>query len=160
MDTKVLDILINSSENSPQNFKETVYWEKYKKTLIDHVKNLDINELRSGKYSQFSSFGFNEFFPKRKFVYRLKATIKLFWRYLFLNKAYPVNVPYSITSKDMAYRYCVLNGKLTNSKDISLIETSKFGNPQDVFEIKGKTYTMSFLNYYIRYCFVQKYIPY
>ncbi|MGZ8525434.1 MAG: hypothetical protein ACXWV1_13460, partial [Chitinophagaceae bacterium] len=68
MDTKILDSLIKCSENSPQNFRETVYWENYKKTLVRHVRELDINELRSGKYSQFASFGFNEFIPKRSLL--------------------------------------------------------------------------------------------
>jgi putative sugar O-methyltransferase len=60
----------------------------------------------------------------------------------------------------MAYQYCHLSSELTGSKNISLIQASKFGNPGDSFEIKGNTYTMAFLNYYIRYCFAQNHISF
>lgn len=163
MNTKVLDELISVSEKSPQIYQETAYWKSYKKEILKEVKELNINELRSGRYPRFASFGFNEFFAKKRFYHRLKAIVKLVWKYLFLNKPYSVNAPYAITSKDiqnMAYRYCEINGELAKSKHISSIQASRFGNPEDIFEIGGRIYTMSFLNYYIRYCFVQKQISF
>ena len=163
MNIESLNSLIKASEKAPVIFKETVYWAKYRDELIEEVRKMDIKDLRSGKHPRFASFGFNEFFPKRKFIDRLKDVVKLAWHYLFLNKPYfaPQLAPYSLTTHDvqeMAYRHCEMKGQLTRSKSIHSIEANRFGNPSDFFEIEGRTYTMAFLEYYLRYCFANQHI--
>lgn len=67
-------------------------------------------------------------------------------------------MPYGLYLSDIqetAYHHCELMGKLAGVKPISEIESSTFGNPRDIFEINGKKYTMPFLTYYVRMCYVQ-----
>lgn len=161
MNTELLESLLNASKNAPQIFRETPYWAKYRQEILEEVKKMDITALRSGRHPRLASFGFGEFSPKRSFYNRAKDTVKLLWKYFFLGQPYtsPPLAPYSLTTRDvqeMAYRHCELLGLLTGSKPIATLETSRFGNPSDIFEINGKPYTMAFLEYYTRYCFVHK----
>jgi putative sugar O-methyltransferase len=72
-------------------------------------------------------------------------------------------LPYGLQTSDIretAYRHCELVAQLTDSAPISSIEASTFGNPQDVFEVGGRMYTMPFLSTYLRYCSAQKHISF
>jgi putative sugar O-methyltransferase len=72
-------------------------------------------------------------------------------------------LPYGLSIPDireMAYHHCELMGKLTKAKHISEIEISTIGNPADIFEIDGRKYSVHFLSYYLRYCFMHKCIPF
>lgn len=150
--------MIQESEKAPDLYKETAYWARYRSELLDAVDKMEIDELRSGKYRRFASFGFNEFHPRRSFYNKGKDMVKLTLNYLFSNRPYfpTFLAPYSLSLEkvqEMAYHHCQLKCALTKSKDISTIETGGFGNPRDVFTVNGKTYTMAFLSFYIRYCF-------
>lgn len=164
MNTQLLQTLINSSEQAPQEFRETIYWDKKRKNLLKDVAELDLNELRSGKFPSFAAFGYNEFIKKRS-LFRWGKIIgtKVYKTYVKKSKkeARSLNpfAPYFLEFSDvreMAYKLCEVYGELTNSVSISEIQSSRFGNPQDVFEMEGRVYTMAFLNYYLRYCFVNQ----
>lgn len=154
--------LIEEYNNSQNEFHETKYWEVYKNPILATINQMDINELRSGKYPILSKFGFNEIVFRKfsSFKTRLKIVSYLLWKILVKNENYR---PYSVDKSDlreMAYRHCKLYGEMTGAKDISFFEVSKFGNPGDLFEINGKLYTMAFLGFYIRYCFAHKHIDF
>jgi putative sugar O-methyltransferase len=155
-----LDKLINEYKNAPEIFQAGRYWKAYEDKIASEIKSADIEQLRSGKYPIFGTFGFCES------VYNYNVNmpfhtkiIKQFIRKLFItNKA---TLPYSLRLSDireMAYNYCLVQGQLAKAKSIAEIETSTFGNPSDLFEIKGKKYTMQFLNFYVRFCFAQQYL--
>lgn len=155
-----LDQLYAAYQKAPEIFHVSRYWRAYEQKILDEVKTADIRELRSGKYPLFSTFGFNDL------VYNYHPTMpayvrearKLVRKLFIENRA---SLPYSLRLEDireMAYTHCLLQGKLSNARSIADIEASDFGNPQDVFLFHGKKYTMSFLNFYLRYCFAQQYV--
>lgn len=155
---ETLDRLLKEYHNAPEIFQAGRYWKTYEDKIISEIKQANITQLRSGKYPIFSTFGFSEavynYHPNLPLHEKLiKQTI----RKLFVtNRAI---LPYSLKLSDireMAYNHCVLQGELAGAKPISEIEASEFGNPADLFEINGKKYTMQFLNFYIRFCFVQR----
>lgn len=152
--------LVEEYNQSPKIFHAGRYWKAYEAKIIKEIKRSDINELRSGKYPIFGTFGFNE----RVYNYHPNQAIykKLFLKTIrFLNSSNIPSMPYSLRLSDireMAYNHCLIQGELANIKPISEIETSSFGNPQDIFEINGKKYTMAFMTYYIRLCYAQKYL--
>lgn len=155
-----LDKLYSAYQQAPEIFHVSRYWRAYEQKIIEEVKTADIQELRSGKYPLFSTFGFNDlvyhYHPTMPFY--IKGIRKLVRNLFIDNRA---SLPYSLTLNDireMAYRHCVLQGQLTGAKSITEIETSEFGNPQDVFSFQNKKYTMSFLSFYLRYCFAQQHI--
>lgn len=145
---------------APEIFQAGRYWKNYEEKIINEIEKADINQLRSGDYPIFGTFGFSEsvyhYHPNMPIHLKL---IKKVVRSLFItNKS---SLPYSLNIKDireMAYNYCRVQGELAKIKPISEIETSTFGNPSDLFEINGKKYTMQFLNFYIRLCFAQRQI--
>ncbi len=152
--------LIEEYNKSPEIFQAGRYWKAYENRIINEIRKADIEELRSGKYPIFATFGFNEtvyfYHPSQPFY---KKIIQKIIRYFFITDKH--NLPYSLCLSDireMAYNHCMLQGKLANIKSISEIEVSTFGKPEDLFEIKGKKYTMAFLSYYIRLCYAQKYL--
>lgn len=155
---QTLDRLLKEYHNAPEIFQAGRYWKTYEDKIVSEIKQADITQLRSGKYPIFSTFGFSEavynYHPNLPLHEKL---IKQAIRKLFVtNRAI---LPYSLKLSDireMAYHHCVLQGELAGAKPISEIEASAFGNPADLFEINGKKYTMQFLNFYIKLCFVQR----
>jgi putative sugar O-methyltransferase len=155
-----LEKLNAAYRNAPEIFQAGRYWKSYEEQIIDEVSNADLSELRSGKYPIFSTFGFNDlvynYHPRMPFY--VKFMRQLVRRLFIDNRA---SLPYSMRLDDireMAYNYCDIQGQLSNAIPVSRIETSSFGNPQDLFAFKGKQYTMKFLSFYARYCFAQKFI--
>lgn len=156
----LLDKLYDAYQKAPEIFHVSRYWRAYEQKILNEVKTADIQELRSGKYPLFSTFGFNDL------VYNYHPTMPAYVREarklvrkLFIDNR--ASLPYSLRLEDireMAYTHCLLQGKLSNAGSIADIEASEFGNPQDVFLFYNKKYTMSFLNFYLRYCFAQQFI--
>ncbi len=159
---KHLKILLDKYYEAPEIFQAGRYWKSYEKIIINEVEKADVNQLRSGVYPIFGTFGFSEsvyhYHPDMPFHLKL---IKIIIRSLFITKK--SYLPYSLRLSDireMAYKNCITQGELANLKPISEIETSTFGNPSDLFEINGKKYTMQFLNFYIRLCFAQRHLKF
>lgn len=151
-----LQKLIEAYESAPPEFQATAYWQTYKKPILDAMENMDLNELRSGRYPILASFGFNEFtFPKiGSMGTRMKVAGYGVNKSLMKNEAF---MPYSLDLSDvreMSYRHCELYGQVTNSRPISELSVSDYGNPDDLFEMRGNKYTIQFLGFYIRYCFI------
>ena len=160
MEIKNLDNLINSYKKSPTIFHAGRYWQSYEDKIYKEIQKADVNQLRSGRYPIFGTFGFSEsvyhYHPNSNFFIKLMK--KIIRKYIISNRSV---LPYSLSLKDireMAYNNCIKQAKLSNLKCISQIETSEFGNPSDLFEIKGKKYSMQFLNFYIRLCFAQRHL--
>lgn len=153
-----LKALLKEYEKAPEIFQAGRYWKAYEDKIIKEIEKADLQNLRSGSYPVFGTFGFGEavyFYPTEMPFYK-KIIFKTIRKLFITNKH---KLPYSIGLSDireMAYNHCILLGELANIKPIYEIETSTFGNPQDLFEINGKKYTMSFLTYYIRLCFFQR----
>lgn len=155
-----LKSLLEEYYKAPEIFQAGRYWKNYEEKIINEIENANINQLRSGDYPIFGTFGFSEsvyhYHPDMPFHLSL---MKKVIRSLFItNRSL---LPYSLSLKDireMAYNNCLVQGELAKIKSISEIEASTFGNPSDLFEINGKKYTMQFLNFYIRLCFAQRHI--
>lgn len=155
-----LRLLLEDYNAAPEIYQAGSYWKKYEDKIISEIENADLKELRSGKYAIFGTFGFSEsvyhYHPNTPLHVRLAK--KIVRKYFITGKS---SLPYSLNLNDireMAYINCVNQGKIAGLKCISEIETSTYGNPDDLFEIKGKKYTMQFLNFYIRLCFAQQYL--
>ena len=58
MDIKKLDALLEEYVKSPKEFQVANYWASYEKKIINVIRDMDFNQLRSGKYPILSTFGF------------------------------------------------------------------------------------------------------
>jgi len=157
-----LSNLISAYKKSDGIYHATLYWNTYEQEILETINKIDINELRSGKYPILATFGFNDvvytyhpYMPLWK-----KITFKFIHKHLIKNR--PI-LPYGLSLssiREMAYHHCELKAELTGSVPISDIGISDFGNPADLFEVNDKKYTISFLDYYLRYCFANKHIDF
>ena len=155
-----LDNLLKEYKNAPEIFQAGRYWKAYEDKIASEIKSADIEQLRSGKYPIFGTFGFCESVYNYSYnmPFHTKVIKKIIRKLFITNKA---TLPYSLRLSDireMAYNHCLVQGQLANARSIAEIQTSTFGNPSDLFEMKGKKYTMQFLNFYIRFCFAQQYL--
>jgi putative sugar O-methyltransferase len=155
-----LDRQLEEYNKAPEIFQAGRYWKAYEAKIVNEIKSADIEQLRSGKYPIFGTFGFSESVYNYSFnmPFYTKLAKKIIRKLFITNKA---TLPYSLRLNDireMAFQFSNLQGQLAHTKSITEIETSTFGNPSDLFEINGKKYTMQFLNFYIRFCFAQQHI--
>ena len=155
-----LDQLVEAYRAAPEIYQVGRYWKAYEDKVIEEVKKADLQQLRSGAYPIFGTFGFSEsiYHYNQKMSLPVKLAKKAI-RSLFITKR--ALLPYSLRLEDirhMAFINCVNQGNIAGLKSIRDIETSRFGNPSDLFEMEGKQYTMQFLNFYLRLCFAQKHL--
>ena len=153
-----LDRLIEAYAAAPEIYQAGRYWKAYEDKIYREIRNADLNELRSGKYPIFGTFGFSEavhHYPPHIPGWKT-SILKLLRSFSMGEKIY---LPYGMKLQDvreMAYHHCQVQGRLSGAVPIESIETSTFGAPSDLFSIGGKNYTLQFLSYYLRYCFVQQ----
>jgi putative sugar O-methyltransferase len=155
MSKKHLRALLENYKNAPPIFQATSYWSAYEKEILNIAENIDFDQIRSGKYHKLATFGFTERVYNRKF----RTWKKLLLKILKIKERH--RIPYSLTTPDieeMAFHYCELVGNSCHAKAINEISTSSFGNPASLFHIDNQQYTVTFLNYYLRYCFANKHI--
>lgn len=162
MNPERLGRLLQRYKNVPQEYQATSYWGSYEKRILDTIRSLDINQLRSGRYPILATFGFgDDIYIYHANMSALKKTIaKFIHRNIIANRAI---LPYGLTIsniQELAHHHCVLMGNDTGSVPVNDMEVSTFGNPHGVFEVNGHKYTVQFLAYYIRYCFSNKLIKY
>jgi len=157
-----LDQLLEAYASAPEIYHAGRYWKNYEDKIYNEIKSADLGELRSGQYPIFGTFGFSEA------VYHYPPHIP-FWKKTILKglRSLPstdkIFMPYNLNLKDireMAFRHCKLVGRISNATPLENIETSTYGSPNDLFAIDGKNYTLQFLSYYLRYCFIQKERPF
>ena len=110
MNLEFFERLYDIYKNAPEIYQATSYWREYEAPIIEDIRKFDINQIRSGKYHSFNTFGFNE----RVYTYppgisKLKKLfLKLLHNHIIGDKHI---LPYSINIDDvreMAFRHCEL----------------------------------------------------
>lgn len=151
--------LVSKYENGPEEFKATSYWKSYESRVFKAIDSLDTDNLRSGEYPVLRTFGFNEIvFPERGWkLFAKKAALKLFKRLFGSPTHYSLSIR---DTREMAFRFAEVYGELTGTPSIDGISTSSFGNPADLFKVRGKNYSIVFINYYLRLCFANSLIKF
>ncbi|MCC6600592.1 MAG: putative sugar O-methyltransferase [Crocinitomicaceae bacterium] len=153
-----LDKLVEKYESAPAEFQATSYWNAYKKPILETLRNVNLKDFRSGKHPILGTFGFNEYVFKKVGSWPLRFRLSLHALRQFIVRDVSL-IPYSLDiddTREMAYRHCDIYGKYTGSRSIADIGVCTEGSPGDLFYFNGKPYSIPFLSYYIRYCFVNK----
>lgn len=159
-DIQRLSNLLHAYRVAPEAFQATRYWEAYEKEILSTIDALEPENLRSGRYKILATFGFNDtvYSWQGKSSAIERALLRLFTA-MFSNIRDIAPYKVRVTDiRELAFHHCELMGELSNARPVASIEVSTFGGPSDVFEIGGNTYSMPFLNFYLRYCFAQRVI--
>ena len=149
--------LLSEYRQAPVQFQATSYWSAYEKDILNIASNIDFSNLRSGKYPKLATFGFSDGVYNRRFSLWKRLVLKVF------NIKERHTTPYSLQAGDiqeMAYHFCNVVAEICGAKSISDISVSSYGNPVGLFSVNNHQYTIRFLDYYIRYCFVNKHLSF
>ena len=162
LDITKLERLLAEYRVAPPEFQATSYWEAYEAELIEVVRSLDVQQLRAGRHQILGAFGFwdSRYFYEYTRSFWKNAVLKFVHRYIIRDRDV---LPYQMRPADiqeLAFRHCELLGELCDARPLESVEVSLFGNPEDTFTIRNRTYTMSFLDFYIRYCFAHRHIAF
>lgn len=152
--------LLKAYRESGTSFQATSYWESYEKDILEAVSKINISELRSGKYPILATFGFNDVvFTYHPQMSLIRKYLLKFIQGVVIGRRGVLPYANSLQSlREIAISNCNMFSKIYGAKPINSIDMSKFGNPADLISYDGKSYSVAFLDYYFRYCFVNKHI--
>jgi len=175
-DLSLLHLMLNDARCAADIYKPTNYWSVYEKKFLPELERMGLHNFRRRKNSILTSFGATDLFSpfgidllkNRIFLNRITRKIP-FWK-TFLssinklsNKLFPFTLPYNMDLEELritAYNITCLLGAISGSQPLDKLNISLAGNPEDVFTINGKNYTMSILTYYLQYAYCCKFIDF
>lgn len=171
---ELLELMMKDIKSAPDIFKPTNYWIHYERLFLPELKRLGLHDFRRRKNSVLTSFGATDLLPAslaqhtlpvwkpRSMKGKLKRIIRFFIVQLlnykisakFLN--YISTLISGVSVQDirlLCYKLAKYYGKSCGAKPIEEFEASTIGNPEDIFYVSGKVYTISMLYYYIQYAY-------
>ena len=177
-DFELLAMMMDDMGKWSNLYKPTNYWSFYEKLFLPELKKWGLENFRRRKNSVLSNMGATDLIPLlggvdlfslRVFHNRLICGLSCFSYLLdkangFINRILPIKtkgggfaMSYSIELDDLrlfAYEIAKSSAQsVHNAKSVSQWEASLVGNPEDSFEIDGRSYTMIMLNYYLHYVY-------
>jgi len=173
-DIELLNLMLTDTSTAPVEYQPTNYWRNYEKLLIPELKEKGLNDFRRRKNSVLSSFGATDLLPISGYKYHLpiwgiKSKSWLLINYLSKIKLidsffHTVAAAYTGLNIDdiypLCYEFARLYGIKKGAKPLENLEASDIGNPECLFSINNKKYTLSILTYYIQYAYCCKYIDF
>jgi putative sugar O-methyltransferase len=177
-DPDLLDLMMADLNHASDLYKPTNYWKVYENTFLPELRRLGLHDFRRRSRSVLSSFGATDLSPElpkidvnRHRLINNKVTRRIpGWSRLsasingVINKAdLLISDTYGCSLDDLkfaAYHTAKMFGQLAGARSIEEFSISKAGNPSDVLEIGGRSYTMRSLYYYMRYAYCCKFIDF
>lgn len=145
---------------APSVYRATRYWEAYEASIAREVATLDVDRIDSGLYPYLATFGFGTA-PYRRRSKSMRGGAGLGQMIDAAHRAiseYRLKLlPYGMTLADvhaLALERAELAAQRTGARAPSEVQAPAFGEPLDRFESAGRFYSVSYLTYYLRYCFV------
>lgn len=176
-DPELLDLMLLDSKKSSSLYNPTNYWQRHNKLCVPELKSKGLKNLRRRKKSILSSFGATDLNPSTKFLNTLyggigskKRRIAYFLIRNFLKSNIGKKIFKFITDgfsgideDDLNLLCCIFAkhyGETHNAKPISEFETTLIGNPENIFKMENKLYSIRILTYYVRYAYCNNFIDF
>jgi putative sugar O-methyltransferase len=176
----LLQAMLEDLQNAPEVFRPTNYWAVYERRFLPELQRHGLRDFRRRPRSVLASFGATDLKPRGAYVdlkqsrllgNRLTQHLPGWSRLLGAMSALlsrPGYAPVSIDLYDCsvadlqhtAYHFVKLFGEHVGARPLDAFECSLVGNPEDVFEIEGRTYTMRGLYYYLRYAYCCQFVDF
>jgi putative sugar O-methyltransferase len=187
---ELLDLMLQDLRRAPEEYRPTNFWEVHARNFLPELTRLGLRDFRRRKNSVLGSFGATDPEPLQiDFRHSVAVSNRLTRQLPFhdrmlralnslahrrpvsdaglkrLQRVLPVrtSVYYEITPDDlrqMAYDYVRARAEKAGARPIHELEVSLAGNPEDVFEIEGRTYTMATFFYYLHYVYARQFIDF
>lgn len=160
-DPQLLDELRRRYREAPGIYHATRYWENYEAAISKEIERLELEQIDSGLYPYLATFGFGTV-PYRR---RSKSTggsgamlVKVLdAAHRMVGERKLKMLPYGIKLQDvhaLAMARAQLAAVEVSACPPAEVQATSFGDPQDLFEFDGRRHSISYLTYYLRYCFV------
>lgn len=158
-DLALLQALQQDYRAAPASFHATRYWENYEESISKEVARLDVELIDSGLYPYLATFGFGTV-PYRRGSRRFgsgsgAASKVLDWAGGVKGRF----LPYRMALQDiheLALAKAEWAAARAQARPPTHLRPASFGNPQDLFEVDGRLHSVSFLDYFMRYCFAHQ----
>ena len=173
-DINLLELMLDDNKSASPLFQPRHYWIKSAKLLSSELRAIGLHNFRRRKNSILNTFGATDNTRASVFVKSLHTESGVSFKgrilHYFLRNALKNNTLASIISyisngfaglsQDdldlLCYEFAKSYGSEHGEKQINKFEGSLVGNPESVIHIGEKIYTISLLNYYIRYAYCSK----
>lgn len=160
-DLALLAELQQRYRTAPPIYRATRYWEAYEASIAREVAKLDVEQIDSGLYPYLATFGFGTA-PYRRRSKSLHAGAGALGRVVdaahrLIGERRLKSLPYGMTLADLhalALERAELAARCTGACPPTEVQAPAFGDPQDRFDAGGRFYSVSYITYYLRYCFV------
>lgn len=176
----LLKLMLDDLAAAPAAFQPTNYWSVYERRFVPELLERGLSDFRRRRRSVLTSFGASDYRPRgayldlnqsRLFGNRVTQRVPGWKRLVaMVNDLFnrdglsPVGLDlYECGLRELqesAFRLTQLYGEHARARPIDSIELSSAGNPEDVFEIGGRPYTMRALYYYLRYAYCCQFIDF
>lgn len=159
-DLALLDALRRRYREAPGVYHATRYWENYEAAIAEEIQRLELEHIDSGLYPYLATFGFGTApYRRRSKSMRGGGTVlgkALDTAHRLAGERKLQMLPYGMKLQDvhaLALARAELAALQTGARPPSEIQAPAFGDPQDLFECAGRRHSISYLTYYLRYCF-------
>lgn len=169
-DPELLEQMLNDAKSVPDLFKTTNYWSAYERSFVSELRSYGLKNFRSRRSSVLQSFGAVDLLPWSQLLYpnpiwkvpfKLRLINSLLAPLIELKSMqrladYIALATVGTTLQDiriLCYEFAKSYGENVGAKSICELEASPFGNPEDVFQIGDRNYTMSTIYYYMQYAY-------
>jgi putative sugar O-methyltransferase len=186
----LLDLMLDDLRRAPVEYRPTNYWEYHERYFLPELKQFGLHDFRRRKNSVLASFGATDLDPLQFDVTSSVAINNRLTRALpfhdglvralnSLAQIRPVsprgvrrlkglvpvrtNLYYDVSPEDLrqiSYDFVRAEGEKVGAKPIEAFDASTAGNPEDFFEIGGRTYTMATFFYYLHYVYARRFIDF
>lgn len=169
-DPELLEQMLNDAGSIPDIFKTTNYWSAYERLFVSELRSEGLKNFRCRRSSVLQSFGAVDLLPWSQYLYP-NPIYKIGFKTRLINSLlgplmglksiqrlanYVAFVTIGTTLEDiriLCYEFAKSYGENVGAKSICELEASLYGNPEDLFQINGKNYTMSTIYYYMQYAY-------
>jgi len=165
-DKDLLNLMLKDNELVDPLYKSTKLWKDGEKPFIDELKNNSLLNFRKKDLPILKYFSDRDLLPVTMLYVKSKGIVnKIIYFILKSTKknkkldrcVSSLTTKYSgVTMMDinmLCYKLAEAYGKSNNAKPIDKISASLVGNPENVFRVDGRPYTLSILYYYCQYVY-------
>jgi len=177
-DFSLLELMMDDLQKADALYRPTNYWQYYENKLLPELKNSGLTDFRRRRNSSLEAFTAVDLVePLISVSTRLKSRLlanricrripgwTAFWTWIARQFAdTQASVSGYLTEKRLRTLYFGyaewLGSRAPHAKPLNSIGMSLAGNPEDVFEVDGRPYSISFVYQYLRYAFVSRHIDF
>lgn len=172
-DLKKLELMLNDTKTAPKLYQPTNYWAYYENKFLPGLRATGLKDFRR-KRGVGESFGATDLLPHRRTFSNMNLkkwysiprwVIDRLSNINAIKKAINhVTLLYNGISYENFRLHCFdfakIYGEKCGAKPITKLNVSLAGNPEDVFTVDGKHYTMSILYYYLQYAYCSQFLQF